>query len=261
MTAHQRKDIQLKGILNFRDAGGFVLPDRRQIRKGLLYRSGQFEKASKADIDMVLKLGIKTLIDLRPEKEWLKMPDELKNLRQVHLETDITRETMQRLQPYLNKRNVQKEIVEVMESIYGDLVNWIAPHLKPLFTELAHEENYPIVIHCRGGKDRTGVVIATIQSLLGLDRQSILAHYSETNNYLLPQAIKAFKKFKWFSFGLFPSGNYLAAYTAKEHFLEAFFKEMGERYGDTRSYLLANNVSAEDIVKVEKLLTEPMISG
>jgi protein-tyrosine phosphatase len=248
------KDIPLKGIQNFRDAGAIALPDGSLIREGLLYRSGQLENATAEDIAMIRQIGIKCRIDLRPQKEHLKMPRELQHIKTFHLPVDISQETIKRLQPYLKKRNVDAEILLVMESIYKDLVEWIAPHLQKLISILADADNYPLVIHCRGGKDRTGAVVACVHDLLGISRERILENYTSTNQYLLPAAIKAFKRYQWMSFGMFPAGNYLTAYTAHEKLIRAFLKQIDTRYGDSTTYLLAHHAEEQDINLVKNLL-------
>jgi protein-tyrosine phosphatase len=48
---------------------------------------------------------------------------------------------------------------------------------------LAKEENLPAVIHCSAGKDRTGLVAALIQLLVGIPYEVVIEDYVRTNDY------------------------------------------------------------------------------
>ncbi|KAF7558514.1 hypothetical protein G7046_g5628 [Stylonectria norvegica] len=54
---------------------------------------------------------------------------------------------------------------------------------KPFATILSHlasPDASPVLIHCTAGKDRTGVIIAIVLSLCGVDDQTIAQEYSLT---------------------------------------------------------------------------------
>jgi protein-tyrosine phosphatase len=38
-------------------------------------------------------------------------------------------------------------------------------------------EEWPILVHCSAGRDRTGIVVALIQDIMGMERQSIIRSY------------------------------------------------------------------------------------
>lgn len=50
---------------------------------------------------------------------------------------------------------------------------------RPIFLHLAHEQS-PMLIHCTAGKDRTGVFVALVLSLCGVDDETIAYEYSLT---------------------------------------------------------------------------------
>lgn len=56
-----------------------------------------------------------------------------------------------------------------------------------IFQILSDPERLPVLIHCEQGKDRTGVVIAIILSLCGVDRQVILDDYNKSYEGLYTQ--------------------------------------------------------------------------
>jgi Tyrosine phosphatase family len=45
-------------------------------------------------------------------------------------------------------------------------------------------DNHPIIVHCVKGKDRTGLVAALVQSVLGDARETIVADYAASDRLL-----------------------------------------------------------------------------
>jgi hypothetical protein len=41
-----------------------------------------------------------------------------------------------------------------------------------------------VLVHCAAGKDRTGIVVATVLTLVGVPREQVLADYLRTNENL-----------------------------------------------------------------------------
>jgi hypothetical protein len=52
-----------------------------------------------------------------------------------------------------------------------------------LFSRLGAPRRLPAVIHCLGGKDRTGLTVALLLTALGVPRQVVLDDYQLTNDY------------------------------------------------------------------------------
>lgn len=50
-----------------------------------------------------------------------------------------------------------------------------------LMTLVLDESNWPLLIHCSAGKDRTGVAVALILEILGVSREIIMDDYLLTN--------------------------------------------------------------------------------
>ena len=65
-----------------------------------------------------------------------------------------------------------------------------------LFSRLADPGRVPAVIHCLGGKDRTGLAIALLLTALGVEREVVLDDYQLTNEYCgvaaLPDVVELF---------------------------------------------------------------------
>lgn len=61
----QIERLQLKKLNNTRDLGGLPTKDGREIKCGLLFRSGRLYNLPPSTIEKLKALGIKTIVDLR----------------------------------------------------------------------------------------------------------------------------------------------------------------------------------------------------
>ena len=61
--------------------------------------------------------------------------------------------------------------------VYEAMVEVEAPTFGQLLTGLAEPDGLPALVHCTGGKDRTGVAAALLLSVLGVDEATILDDY------------------------------------------------------------------------------------
>ncbi len=51
------------------------------------------------------------------------------------------------------------------------------PYIRHAFTILADEGNLPAVVHCTHGKDRTGLLVALLLLMLGVDEAAVVQDY------------------------------------------------------------------------------------
>ncbi len=142
-------------FLNLRD---IALYSRQKIKKNIIYRSSDLSAYVN---DPVLsqwfhEKGIKSIIDLRNRKEILKRryPKELLKLINYKNMKLVSDETDERIQG----RNSVEFYKWVLEN-EGD-------RIRELFEFFIDKDNYPLVIHCLVGMDRTGIIIALIHMLI-----------------------------------------------------------------------------------------------
>lgn len=58
-----------------------------------------------------------------------------------------------------------------------DSLKFCRAEIKQVFDVLANEENFPVLVHCTQGKDRTGLVVLLVLALMGVDEQGIERDY------------------------------------------------------------------------------------
>ena len=65
-----------------------------------------------------------------------------------------------------------------------DSLDHSTPEIRGIFTLLADTNNYPVLIHCTQGKDRTGLVVTLLLLLLGIPVGAISPDYMASENEL-----------------------------------------------------------------------------
>lgn len=176
--------IDVDGVINFRDMGGYHTLSGQRVRTGLLYRAGALGGITEKGIAKLQELGIKLICDLRSEEEEVAAPDKMpQNPAPIyaHLPLIASDNRGERLMALLfNRRKFNammpemytRVIIDGNAHLYGDILR-----------RIANTDNLPVLIHCTAGKDRTGVAAMLILSLLGVPEDVILADYSLSNLY------------------------------------------------------------------------------
>jgi len=173
----------MQGIFNFRDLGGYLTHDNKQIQWGKIYRSGSLAMATKRDMENLYKLGIETVIDLRTEKESLSFPNRFKAPRVYNLPLRGNRYDIFFDEILSRKKNLQDVLVYNRE-VFSFMLENNSDHFIKMFDMLLDEKNYPIVIFCSLGKDRTAIAAALLLAALDVDEDAILEDYMNNSiNY------------------------------------------------------------------------------
>jgi protein-tyrosine phosphatase len=149
--------------INFRDFGGEVVSDGRMIRKGVLYRSGIWQKLNKSDVSIIQSLNILHVVDFRSNEEQERTPSLLPGKEKISMPCAIDGITRQRLRPLMFKKHADELIIDVIDGVYTEMVGMMAEPMGRLINLILTPGALPIIVHCRAGKDRTGFAAAMIQ--------------------------------------------------------------------------------------------------
>lgn len=180
--------IELSGAKNFRDFGGHINRHGQRVKSGLLFRSDSLSYLSDADLERISPLGIKTVCDLRRPGETTRSPsrwpqatpsqfyhlpffNDPANIRDSHNTGNLLATARQ--------RNSAAASRQLMQAVYQNMVTepQALQQLSKIFRLLATGDDLPLLIHCSGGKDRTGVTCALILTLLQVSWDDVLADY------------------------------------------------------------------------------------
>ncbi|KAL1595923.1 hypothetical protein SLS60_009613 [Paraconiothyrium brasiliense] len=119
--------------------------------------------------------------------------------------------------------------------------------VKTVFDVLAKEENWPVLVHCTQGKDRTGLVVMLLLFLLDVDIAAIEKDYLLSGPELEAEKPERMKEIA--SIGLseqFASCPPGVVTTVHAH--------LEEKYGGVEAYLLSVGVTKEQIASIKRTL-------
>lgn len=169
------------GLANFRDFGGGRTGDGRRLSRGRLYRSAHLAGLEAEGIEDLARLDLGLIVDLRSPGERKRDPSRLPAGFAGHVLAEPARDEagealhVSALATALLEGAPAREIMIASyrkAPFAADRVTLF----RTVFDRLA-ETRGAVLIHCTAGKDRTGLLAALIQRLLGVHADDILADY------------------------------------------------------------------------------------
>ncbi len=173
----------MEGARNFRDVGGHRTKTGEYVKSGLIFRSDRLSGLTDADLERFADLGINTVVDFRPdvEKEMTghnRLPDGVAQVTFAIGDAAMAPDVRYALEhgdftalPDLEEGN--RRLIREFSSELGSALR--------MMTEAA---NLPLVFHCIGGKDRTGMTAALLLAILGVPEEDIRRDYLRSNDAL-----------------------------------------------------------------------------
>ncbi|KAI5269524.1 hypothetical protein E4T47_07011 [Aureobasidium subglaciale] len=197
----------MEGTLNMRDLGGLPTNDGRHTIKNRLFRSANLAQLTRNDVQTLERLGIRTVVDLRGPKEALDHPDNVPAGTTIvsspiigsNTGDEINDTTIRNLVLGAGLPETMLDVAQV--SLHGPyyrmlfLVNSYGTeshtsrltNYRPFFRTLIDlTPDETILVHCTGGRDRTGVGVALLLKALGVSSQEIEADFVASNHALQP---------------------------------------------------------------------------
>jgi protein-tyrosine phosphatase len=175
-TAPERR-LRLDGAHNLRDIGGYATHDGNCTRWRALYRADSLHRLTPADQRQLLDLGVRTVIDLRRIEELnaaLNVFVASADVAYFHVSL-VPEPPVSGARPVGSLEELNRRILEERQ-----------PELAAIFETLATPGRLPAVVHCTAGKDRTGLVIALLLSLVGVPDATIAEDYALTAFHIAP---------------------------------------------------------------------------
>ena len=175
MKAYRR--LHFDGIENFRDLGGWECSGG-MTKYGVFYRSTELAKATKADLQRIEDLGIRTILDLRHPEELSIRPDRLPKsciYKNISVQGSIA--------PHELKVNGDVYMTHTLYNMYRQLLTVSGDEFRKVLLFLADTEG-PVLFHCAAGKDRTGLTTMFLYTIAGVDEKDIVADYEVSHTYI-----------------------------------------------------------------------------
>jgi len=137
-----------------------------------------------------------------------------------------------------------------LSQLNRDLVDHCQHEIKMALDVLADETNYPILVHCTQGKDRTGLIIALTLSVLNVSRDAIASDYAKSEQGLESQRQVMLDEL--LITGLTPEFN-----TSPAEMMKETLAYIDERYGSVTAYLTSIGFSLHQQMKLRHCLIMP----
>lgn len=184
--------LPLPGTSNLRDLGGLRTVDGRSVAAGVLYRSEAMVIGDSDTYavyrpearDELGSLGLRTVVDLRAERESVRAPSAWADVSGASLVTLPIAEGGEGADTNYMRMLLDGEIARFdADSMTGFYIRMLARRsdvLGEAFRLLVDPSNLPVLVHCAAGKDRTGVFVALVLSVLGIPRDVVVEDYALT---------------------------------------------------------------------------------
>lgn len=176
------RTVPMQAAPNFRDIGGYITQDGHQVRWGKIYRASALDRLTQTDQKRLADMCIMFACDMRTYDEVAAAPDKLPSsieYRNIAVQNDDSR-----LMAVANILFNKDYLPNLLRDLYTRITLDENPQVfTDLFQLIADNDNLPLVIHCAAGKDRTGIATALILSLLGVDDDTIIADYTQSNHH------------------------------------------------------------------------------
>ncbi len=184
-------------IDNARDLGGLVGAGGRAIRPHRLLRTAHLHNASDADVERLkTEYNLCRIFDFRSMGEFQAVPDrEMEGVQHHLLPTIDMRAEQQTGKPIPDEAFLELDRHIVNYSFYPEVqlmaANMYPSLIRSEFSQLQYAaflrliieapEDGGILWHCAQGKDRTGWGAAFLMFALGVDRETVIADFDESN--------------------------------------------------------------------------------
>jgi protein-tyrosine phosphatase len=136
---------------------------------------------------MFSQLGVRAVYDLRGNAERAAEPDPWDSFQVSLLEWQLSVAGATLL-----SAEGAREAERILHTTYTGMLSNAAPALGRLLGRFASPDGLPVVFHCSGGKDRTGIVAALLLGALGVDRATVLDDYEMTGRWQRPDNAQEF---------------------------------------------------------------------
>jgi protein tyrosine/serine phosphatase len=248
------RDLVWEGLLNVRDLGGHRTEDGGETRFGSVVRADSVRQLSDEGWAALVDYGVKTVVDLRANEELEADPPAELPVDVVHvpfMETD--RWDWAQIEEELEAAvKAAPDVPSATRDVYLIFLERFAGNVADAIRAVASAPEGGVVIHCAGGKDRTGLVTAFLLHLAGVDMEQIAADYALSEERLRP------RHERWFAEA--SSAEELArmqrmAQTPARSLI-GVFEELERRYGSVEGFLRHAGLTDEELELVRSRLRE-----
>ena len=237
------RQLHWDACLNVRDLGGFPTREGRTTRSHALVRADNLCRLTAHGRGALMRYGVRTAIDLREPREHAMEHDpfEHQELREVdRVDVPLLTRAFRRGWPSgLDGREMDLLCLETC----GDAIATV-------FAAIAAASPGGIVVYCHAGKERTGLAVALLLDLAGVDRATIAREHALSDDHLAPLYAA------WLDAEPDPEERQRLrhALRVRPDQMELTLGALDELYGGIEQYLLDCGLERADLLRVRERL-------
>jgi protein-tyrosine phosphatase len=244
------RDLAWDGCLNVRDLGGHATEDGGQTRFGSVVRADSVGQLSPEGWETLVAYGIRTVIDLRGDHEREDDPPGELPVAVVHVPfMEASDAEWEEIAGELERLD-ELRVADATREAYVIFLERFKPNVGAAVRAVAEAPEGGVVVHCVGGKDRTGLLAALLLHVAGVPTEEIAADYALSEERLRP------RHDAWLE----------AAETEAERkrleritqtpreVISGLFEELERRYGSVEGYLRTAGVGDDELERARSRL-------
>jgi protein-tyrosine phosphatase len=183
------RDLVWDGCLNVRDLGGFRTDDGEETRFGSIVRADSVRQLSDDGWAALVDYGVTTIVDLRGDQERqedppYEVPVEVLHVPFMEATEDEWKEIEDRLDAVVR---AAPDVSTATRDVYLIFLEHFKDNVAAGIRAVANAPEGAVLIHCMGGKDRTGLLSAFLLHLAGVDVDQIADDYALSEIRLRPR--------------------------------------------------------------------------
>lgn len=226
------------GATNVRDVGGLPLTEGGSTASGVIIRSGSLDGLTPEGREQLLALQPGRIIDLRSAHE-------------VTRASPLADRDVFRHLPFVDPtRDAERDPTteRSRSDLYCGSLFRNGEHVARIFAEIAQADAGPAIVYCRSGVDRTGMLVALLLSVAGVDHENIAEDYAlDTGAISHPTSLSVTRRS--------PRRPAWAVGPPQAQTMIEVLEWLDARYGGAAGYLTDHGVTNTDIAAIERRLT------
>jgi protein-tyrosine phosphatase len=242
------RDLAWGGCLNVRDLGGHPTRDGGEIRFGAVVRADSIRQLSDTGWRALVDYGVRTVLDLRGDHERAEDPPAELPVEVVHVPfMEASESEWAALEPEFERIKQRTSAGPARtRDVYLLFLEHFRSNVGASVRAVARAPEGGVVIHCVGGKDRTGLLVALLLHVAGVAVEEIAADYALSEERLRP------REAEWLSRAETDAERAEIRQISRTpaEAMAGVFEELERRYGTVERYLAAAGVEEADLEHV-----------
>jgi protein-tyrosine phosphatase len=246
------RDLVWDGCLNVRDLGGHPTADGGETSFGSIVRADSVGNLTTEGWEALADYGIRTVIDLRGDYEREDDPPRELPVKVRHIPFfEASEEEWEEIAEELERLD-DVPVADATREAYLIFLERFKPNVAAAVRAVAEAPEGGVVVHCVGGKDRTGLLTALLLHLAGVPTDEIAADYALSEERLRP------RHEAWFEAAETDAERRRLERIAQTppEAITGVFDELERRYGSVEGYLRAAGVDDEDLARARSRLRD-----